>query len=186
MARSLDLDPGRMSQIAQQVADFVPGIEGELTESFDLFTLGATDIPLRSMNAAESAEQVHHQIRSAGVAIGYARSTPISMEPEVIAVRVSDPADTNASLAAEIDEAIRLIDEADLAGEPLVRLLVVPAHAVHALWITSDHTDRLVVVDCPEGSGLVNRAMYDAADFLETLAADPVQVDEPAAWQTSP
>jgi hypothetical protein len=186
MARSLDVAPAEMARIALRVANLAPDIEGELTESFELYTLGAEDIASASLTAAESAGQAHHQIKHAGAAIGYARSATTTSGVDVVAVRITELPSVPPGLAAGIDAAVRLIDAADLASEPLVRLLVVPAHAVHALWIASDQTDRLVVVDCPGSSALTVNTIYEAADFLAALAAEPVSAEGAATWPAPP
>jgi len=179
-------------------ADPIPGAAPELSETFALCILGqdAIEAPAPGGAPAQGLEerviqtdQRHHQIRMGGQAAAFARSTAANSSPTVLKDSngnnfVNPPgaggpevmALFTSELAEQIDRGVDWIDQ-NVAGDPLVRLLVVPAYYVHALWLTEDGRDQVLVVDRPDSLTALNyQTLYDGADFLTLLAQHgPIQ-----------
>jgi hypothetical protein len=68
--------------------------------------------------------------------------------------------------AEEHDDARRITD----IDDPLVRVLIIPSRALHALWLIYSNLDQIVVVSAPRGvfDGL-GRKLLDLADFQQLL-----------------
>lgn len=131
---------------------------------------------------ATPANQWHHQVRYGGQAQAFARSmSPGDSDPAALAApgSTSTPdvmALFTSPLAERIDQAIDWID-LNVPGDPLVRLLIAPAFYLHALWLTENGQDQVLVVDRPDSmEWLSYQTLYDGADFLNLLAGQtPVQ-----------
>jgi hypothetical protein len=148
------------------------GAAVELGESFEVWFLGRSAIsrttaPLQTI--ARRTGYWHHQIRHNGKAVQYARSAPHGPGEEdwdIHAVLSSD-------LAGKIDDAITWIDAHVTEGDPLVRLLIVPAYFVTAFWLQDGASDRIVVVDMPaEFTMLERERIYTGQEFLDALAQE--------------
>ena len=65
------------------------------------------------------------------------------------------------------------IDE-KVYDDPLVRLLIVPAYYVHALWLKKDDRSQLLIVDKPQQyRRLEQNYLFSSKDFLQALASEP-------------
>lgn len=155
-----------LPELAQETADI------ELGETFEVWMLGQDKITSggETMQAlAENIERFHHQIFVNGRPALFARS---KRHPHwhVVAVHVSD-------LARDIDEAIIWIDQYGLE-ETDARLLSVPAHYVHAFWLTNAGEDRFYLVQFPPSSpfhDFEKGRLYDTSAFLSLLQALPFE-----------
>jgi hypothetical protein len=73
------------------------------------------------------------------------------------------------SLSASIHGAMRKIDQLIETGK--VRLLSVSAFSLEALWLEAEDTDRLAIVNRPQGKvGLAVGRVYTGFAFLQALA----------------
>lgn len=71
--------------------------------------------------------------------------------------------------ANSIDEAIRWVD-ANVEGEPLIRILDIPACYITALWLIDGDESTLVIARLPPGPQVLKRLeVYAAHDFLRIL-----------------
>ena len=75
-------------------------------------------------------------------------------------------------IARKIDDAIEWVDQ-NVKGDPLVRLLVVPAYHLHAFWLKEGNASQVLVVHMPQGfAKLQTGKLYGSKDFLEALAQE--------------
>jgi hypothetical protein len=113
-------------------------------------------------------------------AVGYVRSGP---KNNVTSVSSSD-------LSNRIEKALKWIDD-NVQGNPLVRVLTIPAYQSTALSLyENEKLSGVVVVTPPQGpTSLRKETLYDPASFLEQLrTARPAQglnMPPPAAQGTS-
>jgi len=142
-----------------------------IAETFAVWTIGADAVTRGETPFADLARHTgrwHHQIKYAGEARAYARSTPLgphASDWSLLSVFESD-------IARKIDEAIDWVDQ-NVRGDPLVRLLTCPAFYVHAFWLTGQGYDEVLVVDMPrEFAHLQPLTLYAPKDFLENLAME--------------
>lgn len=150
-----------------------PGL-AELRETFDLWmleldmlTYGAAQ-KLRLDALTRRLDRYHHQITISGNAVAFARSTVTTRQP----ARARLEELFVSPLAQKIDRAIDWIDE-EATGEPLVRLLVVPAFYLHAMWLVyPDRESSVLVVDA---AGLPPTAF---PAFLNGLRAEQLHGDD--------
>jgi hypothetical protein len=143
----------------------------ELTESFSVWSLGADAVAKVHADLAQLAHNTgrwHHQIKIDGKADSFARSMPLGPDAADWSVREVFASD----VARKIDEGIEWIDR-NVPGDPLVRLLVVPAYHLHAFWLTEGGVSQVLVVDMPPGfSKLQPGKLYTSKEFLEALAQE--------------
>jgi hypothetical protein len=133
--------------------------------------------------------QWHHQVRYGGRAQAFARSVQdlsgnSAVANPVVASSADPPEARNAgeaevtalfasTLAERIDQAVDWIDQ-NVTGDPLVRLLIAPAYYLHALWLTEDGRDQLLVVDRPESMAAFQyQTLYDGVAFLRQFSTYP-------------
>jgi hypothetical protein len=112
----------------------------------------------------------HHQIRENGSLLHFALSAPHGPESEdwtLLAV-FSSP------VAARLATAIAWADgnPPDDFEDLKVRLLIVPAYQIHALWLTGDAKDRIVIADMPALRALKYETSYSGREFLEALSQE--------------
>lgn len=153
----------------------------ELRESFALWALGldairygaAQNLPIARL--ARPLGRHHHQITAGGQAFAFARSTVAAGKPDRarLAELFVSP------LAPQIDKAIDWIDQR-APGDPLVRMLAVPAFYLHAMWlIYPDAKSRVLIADVAGAAwgsfsnilnGLGAEQFYEDRAFLRALA----------------
>lgn len=155
----------------------------ELAESFEVWILGPGPVSRGAVSIQSAAQQTkywHHQIRRNGKATEYARSIPDSENAdwEIRAVLASD-------LASKIERGIELIDAEPSLEKSEVKLLIVPAHGITALWmVMDDKTERLLVVDAPQAYQRVSaNRIYDTIEFLKALGQETPAQGIPARLQ---
>lgn len=185
-----------LDSIAQQVGELLGDVAEpallnaqpiELRETLEVGALGL-DALAHGNASGKSLSQLacptgrcHHQITFDGNPAAFARSS-VSEEdcnPVVEELFMS-------LLAAKLDAAMEWIDQ-NVSGEPLARLLVVPARYLHALWLTdsANQTGQVLIVEIagmPETkagdvvNALQNPQAYQLLEehvFLKTLANIP-------------
>ena len=143
----------------------------ELTESFAVWALGADAVPKSGTDLTQLARQTgrwHHQIKLDGKAESFARSMPLGPNAANWSVREM----FESEIAKKIDDGIEWVDR-NVKGDPLVRLLIVPAYHVHAFWLKEGDASQVLVVDMPQGfTKLQTGKLYTAKEFLEALAQE--------------
>lgn len=143
----------------------------ELTESFSLWSIAADAIINPNAELAHIATQTgrwHHQVKTNGKATAFARSVPLGADAKSWSLRETFESD----IAAQIDLAIDWID-ANAKGDPLVRLLVVPAFQVHAFWLVEGNDSSILVVDAPEiYQRLKRNGLMSASEFLDAIRGE--------------
>jgi hypothetical protein len=142
-----------------------------IAESFPVFALGldAVSDPTRPMS--EIAVQTgawHHQLSHDGTSREYARSVVQGPSPSDWKLsEVIDSASTE-----RISDAIGWIDQ-NIAGDPVARLLLIPAYYVTAFWLSGPNGDQVVIADKPDQyRSLEYHHAYTSSDFLERLARE--------------
>jgi len=178
MASSATLPKDVVEQIASQIGERLTGAAQQalsqskgltVAEAFPVWTLGldataSADGQLSSL--ASATGYWHHQIRHGDDAIEYAKSRPLG--PSSADWRLEEI--VTSPIAKGIDDALKWI-EANVRGDGEVRLLVVPAYFVHALWLLIDASDSIVIADMPRnGYGLQYNRLYAASEFVKILA----------------
>ena len=144
---------------------------GTLGETFSVWVLGL-DATTKSNEALEKLAiqtgRWHHQVRYGGRAQAFARSVPTGPKPEDWSVTQL----FESHIAEQIDKAIDWVD-GNAQGDPLVRLLIMPAYHLHAFWLLDQENSELLLVDMPDGyTRLKYETFYSPKDFLETLAQE--------------
>lgn len=141
----------------------------EIRETFAVWFLGADAVTNASVDIAElavSPGQWHHQIWWDRQAKAFARSVPLGPAPtdwRVTALFESD-------IAKSVQEAIQWVD-ANVNGDPLVRLLVCPAFYLHAFWLFGQEGSQILIVDMPaDFVYLKGQTLYSSGEFLRNLA----------------
>jgi hypothetical protein len=120
---------------------------------------------------AQETNRFHHQIRFDERAVAYARSIQTTTPQGGLAWSVREVAVTH--LAENIDTALLFVEPRLLEESTLVRLLVVPAYRVHALWlINQSHRDQVVLADTPSHSGLRAFEIMESTEFLAALSKE--------------
>lgn len=179
MAHTESLQDKVLDVIAKQIVTLLPAIfspeelfEAELGlgETFDVWVLEA-DAVIRSTDdlreLANPTGRLHHQVFINGVIETFARSIPLGATPDswqVVEVFKSP-------LARKIDEAIRQVDDLYIDGDPLTRLLVVPAYQVNAFWLLNhESVEKVFVLDRPEKfTNLPTNQLLSYKEFLDAL-----------------
>lgn len=159
MAHTSSINDQALDAISQQIGELLRDIAEpsllnansiEIRESFELWTLeldalvyGVTTQNMYLRQLARPTGRWHHQITFDDKAEAFAR-TSISSTGEghhVLEELFISP------LARHVDEAINWVDQntQDL-DDPLVYLLVAPAHYLHAFWLTNDATGTSYVL----------------------------------------
>jgi hypothetical protein len=138
-----------------RTTDALGAISPTLHESVDVWDLPANAVvgSTNDLNIlAKPLGQWHLQIKSDTTPIAYARSSTVGSA----ATDWSVDGIFQSELAQEFDEAIGWIDN-NFPGENfLVRLLVIPAYQVHALWLINEDDPKdqqIVVIDAPKEYG---------------------------------
>lgn len=143
----------------------------EMTESFSVWALEADSVTKPNGDLSQLARQTgrwHHQIKIDGRAESFARSMPLGPDAANWSVREI----FESAVAQRIDDAIEWIDS-NVKGDPLVRLLIVPAYHVHAFWLIEGGTSNIVVADMPQSfAKLQTGKLYCAKEFLEALSQE--------------
>jgi hypothetical protein len=143
----------------------------ELGETFSVWLLGL-DAVTKSHEAIEKLAiqtgRWHHQVRYGGRAQAFARSLPVGPKPDDWSVTQL----FESRVAERIDAAIDWVDQ-NVLGDPLVRLLVMPAYHLHAFWLVDEKTSQLLVVDMPDSyTRLRCKTLYSPKEFLDNLAQE--------------
>jgi hypothetical protein len=143
----------------------------ELTESFSIWALGADAVTKSDVDLSQLAEQTgrwHHQIKLNGRAESFARSMPLG--PDAASWMVRELFESE--IAKKIDDAIEWIDQ-NVKGDPVVRLLIVPAYHLHAFWLKEGDASKVLIVDMPPGlTRLQYGKLYTSKEFLDALAQE--------------
>ena len=128
---------------------------------------GNTDIALLTRRSG----LWHHQLRSGGEPVGFARSKPLGPDPGSWSVRDI----FTSEVAAKIDEAIAWVDE-KVSDDVEVRLLSIPSQQVEAFWFVTDSDDHeqwnntLLVLRAPERMPeLEFLKLVNSEEFLKSL-----------------
>jgi hypothetical protein len=158
------------------------GIEID-NEPIAVYRLPTGDLGFRSeegkdlLELAENTRRWHHQVKLNGKSLACARSGPAEDDE----TRGSLHRLWVTSLAASIDRALDRVENdkriRDAVGEnPLVRLLVVPAYQVNALWLIDERarTSHVLVLDFPRRfDKLESDNPLTSREFLERLRKQP-------------
>lgn len=158
----------RLTNAAQHALSQNKGLA--LSESFPVWLLGLdatanSDAELSAL--ARATGYWHHQIRHGGDAVEFAKSRPIG--PNTADWQIEEI--VTSPVAKRIDDALEWI-EANVKGDGEVRLLVVPAFFIHALWLSVGASDAIVIADMPRADdGLQYERIYNANDFLRLLGS---------------
>ena len=152
-----------------------------IAETFSVWMLGldATTKPDQDISKlAQQTSQWHHQIKSSGKVETFARSVPHGPNPTDWTIAQLT---TASPIAEKIDKAADWIDN-NVKGDPLVRLLIVPAYYLHAFWLEDQGTSHVLVIDMPDGfTRLKYNTLYASKEFLEALAKERHATPIPAA-----
>lgn len=176
----IDTQKAIADQVGQRLASVVaaaqlpaPGGCGGpvLGETFTVWVLGLDAVTRSNEDLGKLAVQTgrwHHQVRYGGRAQAFARSVPTGPN-------AGDWALTQlfeSRVAERIDAAVDWVDQ-HVAGDPLVRLLVMPAFHLHAFWLLENGRSQVLVVDMPDGyTRLAYHTLYTPKEFLDALARE--------------
>ena len=157
-----------------------------MAETFELWFLGRTATLRVNATLSQLAHRTgywYHQINHNGHPQEYAISKahgPGTRDWEVHAVMSSD-------LPEEVGKAIRWLDAREIAGDPLVRMLIAPAYHLTAFWLEAADRNNVLVIACPAWfSRLQKEQLYDEREFLSLLAQEqPAQATPRRATQFS-
>ena len=145
----VDVIAGQLAESLAQVigASIHDSVRVELAETFSVWMLGLDRLSHGSDDLATLASETgrwHHQIRIDYRTEAFARSRPTGKGDSnwrITEVFQSD-------LARKIDASVTWIDE-KLEGDPLVRLLTIPAYHLTAFWLSAEAGNQVLIVDAP-------------------------------------
>lgn len=178
MAHSEILSDVTLRAIASQVGAFYPSLgadlnirpaEAQLAETFPLWVLGADDIIAGGDDIgvlAKNTGRWHSQLRSGKGVFAAARSIPLGAGDSDWQLRQI----LGGRYAQEIDQQVDWIDE-NAKGDPLVRLLEIPAFQITAFWLLNDdnRSDVVVAVLPANSQFLEKRRVYGSQEFLVAM-----------------
>ena len=181
MVQTQHIPEGALNTIAEQVDRLFPLIGGgwdpprqmaKPDQTYQVWFLPADAIAAGDadfLTHAQNTERWHCQIWWNGkpkfVARFIARNGDTS-DLELRQVFVSEYANS-------IDEAIRWLDT-NVKGNPLIRILDIPACYITALWLIDGDESRLVIARLPPGPQVLKRLeVYSPHDFLTALRQKP-------------
>ncbi len=178
MAHVDTLNSVTLETIASQVGKLYPTLAGEpgklkaeatLAETLPVWFLGVDDIISGNNDVASIAQNTgrwHSQIRIGGVASAAARSIPLGGEATDWQVRQI----FEGQYPQQIDREIDWVDE-NAAGDPLVRILEIPAYQITAFWLlNADKSSSVVVATIPETAQFLRkREVYSSQAFLDAV-----------------
>jgi hypothetical protein len=175
MARTPPLGPEIEMAIAAQLGGFLAGSgielraedEAELAETLQVWILPINALLLvEPLEAAAPSGRWHHQVQRRGRAelFAYSRASGPSASDWQVTAAFESPT------AAAIDRAIDVVDEA-FPGEQEARLLVMPGHAIQALWVVQPGDHRIVPAAVPEEyqRTIAVYEIFEATDFWSRL-----------------
>ena len=122
-------------------------VKVELTETFSVWMVALDRLVHGSDDLRELGVQTgrwHHQIRVDCQTKIYARSRPLGADPS--SWRITEV--FQSELAQKIDASISWVDK-NLEGNPLVRLLTIPAYHLTAFWLAEETKNQVIIVDVP-------------------------------------
>ena len=175
MTRAGELSNDTLTEIANQVASFIPptGIRlleeesPEIGETLQVWMLPASEVISQTpLAAAQLTGNWHHQLYKNGQPEAFVYSRPYGPRPtdwKVGAIFESE-------IAASIDEAIGVADR-QLPDEGEARLLILPAYQIQALWLVMpDSTHQIIPAVVPSEYIEIERlAVYSSEDFFARL-----------------
>lgn len=178
MAHVDTLNSATLETIASQIGELYPTFAGEpsklraeatLAETLPVWFLGVDDIISGTEDVASIAQNTgrwHSQIRIGGVASAAARSIPLGSSSTDWQVRQI----FEGPYPQQIDREIGWVDE-NAKGDPLVRILEIPAYHITAFWLlNADNSSSVVVAILPETAQfLKTRKIYSSRDFLDAV-----------------
>ncbi len=175
-----------LKSVAEQIGPRLllpPGAPpAQLRETFSVWSLGldATTRPKEPIaKLAQPTGRWHHQVSIGNRARAFARSMPLGPAAADWSVSQITP---DSPIAEAIDKAIDWVDQ-NVPGDPLVKLLVVPAYYLHAFWLKTDDADQVLVVHKPDQyTRLKYETLYTPRKFLELLAQEPHASGIPLPW----
>jgi hypothetical protein len=152
--------------VAQQ-----PAPTAELSETFSVWSLNPTAILTPDADFRKLVAQTgrwHHQIKIGGTATAFARSMPLGTDADSWEVTQLFQSD----IPEKIDRAIDWVD-ANVSGDPVVRLLIAPSYYLHAFWLSEGSSNHIYVIDVPSSFTQVQaNTFYSAKEFLQKLAQE--------------
>jgi len=177
MAHSDRLNRVALDAIADQVGILYPDLvdnqtyrqkSAELTETFAVWFIGQQDITTDGKDIVDLAQNTgrwHSQVLIDGIPELVARSAPPFAGSYDFQVKQL----IEGELAEEIAEAINWIDEY-VTGNPLVRILEIPAFHLTAFWLIGQGENHVLIARIPSAyKSLTRRQLYSSKDFLRLL-----------------
>jgi hypothetical protein len=165
-------------QIGRRLATFRPeSMSVTVHETFQLWLLPpgslATPQPPDLLQIAVRSKRWHHQLHDNNSVFGFARSNQEPNGQWMLHELFDTP------IAAEIDEAISVVDQPMVFGDPLIRLVFAPAYQLYALWLIDApvaNTSRAVVASVPSQFSLPRFQVVPSQMLLQSLS-----IQEPIA-----
>jgi len=188
MAHTEPLPATALNSIARQIGErrsltgpmfaaVAPGAALSIAESFKVWMLGVDALqqpPGRLATLARETGTWHHQINHGAQAREFARSVAAAVPPGAVATGDMQLVElTPSPMAGRIGETIEWIDK-NASGDPLARLLIVPAYYLVAFWLEQPNRDEIVVVDRPAQFESVHYfQIYEYPAFRDLLLGLP-------------
>lgn len=185
MAHTLPLPDAALTSIARQIGErrsdtlrMAPGAGAALriAESFPVWMLGGDALQATSGRLSTLAKETgtwHHQINHGDQAREFARSVPVAAAAPGGAGDLKLVELTTSPMAGRIAETTEWIDR-NATGDPLARLLFIPAYYLITFWLEQPDSDQIVVVDKPTQFDRINYLqIYDYWAFRDLLLAMP-------------
>lgn len=178
MAHTEKLDSATLDMIATQIGELYPTLAGdpnklrqaaEIAETFPIWVVGVDDIIAGGDDVGKIAQNTgrwHSQIKIGGSVEAAARSIPLGGDATAWQVRQI----VEGNYAQQIDQEVDWVDT-NAEGDPVVRLLEIPAYQITAFWLVVDADNSSVIVaKLPSGAQFLRkRQVYSSADFLDAV-----------------
>ena len=181
MAKFDKLSDAAINQVAARTGEWLSttprfknlvGKRVEIAESFQVWRLSLdsfaqSKLPLNQL--IKNTGRWHHQIRSGGQSVAFARSISSGQDQQDWKLMQL----VESSLVKKIDDAIQWID-AQVFPDATVRLLLIPAYQVNAFWLDDPRSRSVVLIDFPQAfDQLKTQRVYSPAEFRAALLSRP-------------
>ena len=191
MAHTTDLPAASLASVASQIAARrppaiaaagMPATPRSITESFPIWMLGADALgssERRLHDIAIDTKTWHHQINQGDHAREVARSVPAPAPGNADGMKLVEFG--TSPLAGKIGETMVWIDQ-HATGNPMARLLSIPAYYILTFWLEQPGNDEIVLVDRPPTlDNLRYHQIYEYQHFRMLLRDTPRPQGLPAA-----
>ena len=167
--------------IAEEVEKLLPSVledvgllstnEAVLEETLSVWTLSEAFVPVDASLArlATRVPRWHHQVTFDDEPAAFVRSSVYGTNPDDVSVEEF----VNSPIASSIASGLAWVEK-NSTDDVLVRLLIIPTHFIHALWLQDHESSKVLIVDRPKFTEELKMLHpYEEAEFFKLLRQIP-------------